>query len=216
VNLVMNCRAAIGTLHRTDAAFVAGVDPSERIELTLVLRRRAEFDACTVAGGNLSSSQASRRRPGRRRCRAGGACRASRSSASIRHRDGSNRRHRCAAVRPFGVRLGECAAAIRRLARRSSTGSVRARSAFPCRWRHRGRRAGLDDGRQAHAPTRRRGVEATARATAVMRRLRARVSYTPYSSRTCTRCPPRSASAGAERGQLDWRGPHCHGSIGAG
>ena len=40
---------------------MTGVSPSERIELTLVLRRRAELDASTVAGGTLSSAQLAER-----------------------------------------------------------------------------------------------------------------------------------------------------------
>jgi len=39
-----------------DARYVADVDPSDRIELTLVLRRRAELDPETIANGALSSA----------------------------------------------------------------------------------------------------------------------------------------------------------------
>ena len=44
-----------------DATVVGGVSPSERIELTLVLRRRAELDARTVTSGTLSSAQLAER-----------------------------------------------------------------------------------------------------------------------------------------------------------
>jgi kumamolisin len=44
-----------------DATYVADVDPSERIELTLVLRRRAELDPETIANGTLSSADLAER-----------------------------------------------------------------------------------------------------------------------------------------------------------
>ena len=56
----MSCQAASGTLHLTPPSWPAS-SPAERIELTLVLRRRAELDASTVAGGTLSSAQLAER-----------------------------------------------------------------------------------------------------------------------------------------------------------
>jgi len=44
-----------------DATYVADVDPSDRIELTLVLRRRAELDPETIANGTLSSADLAER-----------------------------------------------------------------------------------------------------------------------------------------------------------